>query len=144
MHGFMSERQRASFERAERERDKALAAGPPEPPLFTVTYRAEGFSEKQDASVQEVADWLRKQMLAKDAKVSVRLYEPENIVHFEIEGDTLEEVEDEDHAENTVIDLLGDGPHQLVLDGVFIEWPEADEPDWAAIAKDRRIEEDWA
>lgn len=129
---------------AQRSYDRMLAAGPPEPPLFTVTYRAEGFSEKQDASVQEVADWLRKQMLAKDAKVSVRLYEPENIVHFEIEGDTLEEVEDEDHAENTVIDLLGDGPHQLVLDGVFIEWPEADEPDWAAIAKDRRIEEGWA
>lgn len=129
---------------AQRSYDRMLAAGPPEPPLFTVTYRAEGFSEKQDASVQEVADWLRKQMLAKDAKVSVRLYEPENIVHFEIEGDTLEEVEDEDHAENTVIDVLGGGPHQLVLDGVFIEWPEADEPDWAAIAKDRRIEEGWA
>lgn len=137
---FASDRQRASFELAERERDRMLMAGPPEPPTFTVTYKAEGFSELQDASVQKVADWLRTQVQSKDAKVSAWLDEADNTVYFEVEGDTVEEVEDEDQAESSVIDVLGDGPHQLVLDGVSVEWPEPDEPDWDAIAKDRRID----
>lgn len=137
---FTSDRQRASVERAERERDRMLMAGPPEPPIFTVTYKAEGFSELQDASVQKVADWLRTRVQSKDAKVSSWLDEADNTVYFEIEGDALEEATDEDRAESTVIDMLGGGPHQLVLDGVFIEWPEPDEPDWDARAKDERAE----
>ena len=72
---FTSDRQRASIERAERERDRMLMAGPPEPATITVTYRAEGFSELQDASVQKVADWLRTKVQAKDAKVSAWLDE---------------------------------------------------------------------
>ena len=137
---FTSDRQRASIERAERERDRMLMAGPPEPATFTVTYKAEGFSELQDASVQKVADWLREQMESKDAKVSSWLDEADNTVYFEIEGDALEEVTDEDRAESTVIDMLGGGPHQLVLEGVFVTWPEPDEPDWDARAKDERAE----
>ena len=137
---FTSDRQRASIERAERERDRMLMAGPPEPATITVTYRAEGFSELQDASVQKVADWLRTKVQAKDAKVSAWLDEADNTVYFEIEGDELEAVTDEDRAESTVIDMLGGGPHQLVLDGVSVEFPQPDEPDWDARAKDERAE----
>ena len=126
MQHFASDRQRASIERAERERDRMLMAGPPEPATFTVTYKAEGFSELQDASVQKVADWLRTRVQSKDAKVSSWLDEADNTVYFEIEGDVLEEATDEDRAESTVIDMLGGGPHQLVLEGVFVTGPE----DW--------------
>ena len=144
MQHFASDRQRASIERAERERDRMLMAGPPEPPTFTVTYKAEGFSELQDASVQKVADWLRTKVQAKDAKVSAWLDEADNTVYFEVEGDTLEEVTDEDRAESDVIDMLGGGPHKLVLDFVEVTGPEPDdEPDWDARAKDERAEREF-
>lgn len=143
MMSFASDRQRASFERAEREHDRMLMAGPPEPKTFTVTYRAEGYSELQGASVEKVAAWLRTKMQSENARVSAWLDEADNTVCFEVEADTLEEVTDEDQAKDIVTDVLGGGPHQLVLDLVDVAGPEADEPDWDAITKDRRIEEDW-
>lgn len=120
---------------------------PPEIPTFTVTYRASGYSEREGASVEKVADWLRERMQDKSARVSASLdtETTPHVVCFEVSHDTVEEIEDENDAERAVLDILGGGEHQLVVDSIVIDTPEDDdEPDWLAIAKDRKIEEEWS
>lgn len=113
---------------------------PPERPIFTVDYTIEVFAEGPYESAAEVETWLRTQM---GKQGTITRLEDEETVRFRIE-DFMEEVEGEEHAADLIEDLVCGGPHSLVRDGLEITGPEVDEPDWDAIAKDRRIEEDWA
>lgn len=128
-----------TFNSADLAYDRMLAAGPPEPPLFTVSYQAQVFAEGPYDNPTQVEAWLREH-LGKQATITF-LAEDET-VHFVID-DEVEEVENEDHAREVVENLIVGGEHQLVLDGIEIQVPEPDEPDGDAIAKDRRIKEDW-
>lgn len=124
---------------AERSYDRMLAAGPPELPLFTVGYQTQVFAEGPYGSAAQVQAWLRERL---GRHAAITFLNEDETVHFAID-DEIEEVENEDHAREVVENLIGGGVHQLVLDGIEIQAPEPDEPDWDAIAKDRRIEEDW-
>ena len=138
MHGFMSERQRASFERAERERDKALAAGPPEPPTADVIVEYTVWIDREELTLPE----LIAQVGGEASFASGR-----DNGWIEVRGSTIiEEVESVEDAEEILRSLMAPMENVLDLDDLVIEVqdPTPDEPDWDAIAKDRRIEEDWA
>src|SRR5699024_2455118 len=138
MHGFMSERQRASFERAERERDKALAAGPPEPPTFDVMVEYMVWIDREECTLPD---------LIKRIGGEAHFASGRDNGWIEVKGSTLiEEVRSEEDAEEVLRSLLHPMRTVVDLDDLVIEVqdPTPDEPDWDAIAKDRRIEEDWA
>lgn len=137
---FASDRQQASSRRAERSYDRMLTAGPPEPTTATVDFRATIFAEGPYDSAAQVEAWLRER-LTKDATVTL-VSEPDNeTVIFDIE-DELEEVESVDHGTDLVNDLIVGGEHEMAIESIEIDDPEAAyEPDWDAINKDRQLDE---
>lgn len=135
---FASDRQRASFDHAQRVHERILRAGPPEPELFTVSYRTEVFAEGPYRNPEQVLAWLRQQL---GEGASITFLGEDETVRFAIE-DQVEDIEHEDHAREVIENLITGGPHQLVTDDLEIDDPTDDEPDWDAIAKDRRIDED--
>lgn len=132
---FYSRRQRASFEHAERERDKELMAGPPEEPSadVTVEYELHLHSDRPLSTLTEVlggeAHWY-----ASPSEVGWRA----------AKGSTLiEEAASYEEAEEIVQDLITEHLREYVdLDSIIAtaERIEPDEPDWMAIAKDARVE----
>lgn len=136
---FASDRQRASIERAERSYDRMLAAGPPEPPVADATVEYSMWIDREECTLKE----LTAQIGGEAHFASGR-----DNGWIEVKGSTLvEDVESAEDAEEVLRSLLA--PLGDVLDedslvttaqGPF----EIDEPDWDAIEKDRRIEEDWA
>lgn len=140
---FASDRQQASFRRAERSYDRMLAAGPPEPATATVDFRATVFAEGPYDSAEQVESWLRER-LAKDATVTLVSGPDDETVIFAIE-DEVEEAESVEHAEDLVKDLITVGDHDMALEDIEVDDPEAAyEPDWDTINKDRRLDAmDW-
>lgn len=138
---YASDRQQASFARAERSHDRMLAAGPPEPATATVSFRANVFAEGPYNSAAQVEAWLRER-LAKDATVT--LTSEDETVAFYVE-DEVEEAESVEHAQDLVNDMIIGGEHDMALADIEVDDPEeAYEPDWDAINKDRRLDAmDW-
>lgn len=135
---YASDRQQASFARAERAYDRMLAAGPPEPATETVGVRARLFAEGPYDNPDQVETWLREQLGADE---TITFIEEDDTVHFDIET-FVEEAESLDHARELFENLATGGPHDLVIEDIDIDDPEdAYEPDWDAINKDRRIDE---
>lgn len=135
---YASDRQQASFARAERAYDRMLAAGPPEPATATVDVRARLFAEGPYDNPAQVETWLREQLGADE---TITFIEEDDTVHFDIET-FVEEAESLDHARELFENLATGGPHDLVIEDIDIDDPEdAYEPDWDAINKDRRIDE---
>lgn len=128
-----------SFERAQRSYDKMLAAGPPEPPTEDVTVGYE-VALRWDQEVSILTE-----VLGGEATFAA---EPVDDAYRVAKGSTLiEEAASYEEAEEIVHDLIRKHLRHFVdLDSAEItaERFEADEPDWDAITKDRKIEEDWA
>ena len=139
MHGFMSERQRASFERAERSYDKMLAAGPPEPPVADTTVEYSVWIDREVCTLKD----LTAQIGGEAHFASGR-----DNGWIEVKGSTLvEDVESAEDAEEILRSLLAPLENVVDMDGLVTTAQdpfEVDEPDWDAIEKDRRIEEGWA
>lgn len=136
---YASDRQRASFQRAERSYDRMLAAGPPEPATATVNFRATVFAEGAYDSDAQVEAWLRER-LSKDATITLTSKPGDETVTFDVE-DELEEIESVDHGIDVVENLLTGGDHDMAVLSSEIDDPEAAyEPDWDAINKDRRLD----
>jgi len=114
--------------------------GPENIPTFTVTYRTAVIVEKTDATATEVMEYLR-DVLGKEATITGD--HDEDGLYFHI-VDEVEDVTDEDDAEAAFHALIEGNTFELVMDGFEVDEPYDDEPDWDAIAKDRRIEEDWS
>lgn len=91
---FASDRQRASFDHAQRVHERILRAGPPEPELFTVSYRTEVFAEGPYRDPEQVLAWLRQQL---GEGASITFLGEDETVRFAIE-DQIKDVEHEDHA----------------------------------------------
>lgn len=111
---------------------------PPEEPTFTVDYSTALIVENTESTATEVMTYLRN-TLGKDTTIVGD--HDEDGLYFTINGE-LEEITDDDHARDVFAGLISGSPHLLVMDGFDVTGPEADEPDWDAIAKDRRIEEE--
>lgn len=124
----------------QRDYDRMLAAGPPEDPLFTADYTTAVIVENGQSTATEVMAWLRER-LGKEATITGD--HDENGLYFHI-TDEVEGVTDEDDAEAAFHALIEGNTFELVMDGFEVDDPYDDEPDWDAIEKDRRIEEDWA
>lgn len=121
--------------------DKMLAAGPPEPPTYSVRYETEVFPEGEYLNAGQIEAYLRER-LGKSATITA--VEHDEVPRYAVE-DYVDDVEHEDDARDEVEKLIGTGgPMMLALDGITVHMPEDDEPDWDAIAKDRKIEEDWS
>lgn len=132
---YASDRQRESFERAHREHDKVLAAGPPEPPTADVTVEYTVWIDREETTLPE----LTKAVGGEAAFASGR----EN-GWIEVKGSTLvEDVESVEEAKDVLRALLDSMGDTVDMD-TLITSPqdpfEVDEPDWDAIEKDRRIE----
>lgn len=110
--------------------------GPAEAPTYTLTYRTAVIVEKADATASEVLEYLRR-VLGKNATLTGD--HDEDGLYFHI-VDEVEDVTDEEDAEAAFHALIEGNPYALVMDGFEIDEPYNDEPDWDAIAKDRRIE----
>lgn len=137
---YASDRQRASFERAQRSYDKMLAAGPPEPPTADVTVEYSVWIDRDSLTLSGL-----RQVVGGEAHFASGR-EGDLI---EVKGSTLvEDVESAEEAEEILRNLVTKHLRYLVdLDTLVVTAQdpfEADEPDWDAIEKDRRIEEDWA
>lgn len=137
---FASDRQRASFELAQRDYDRMLAAGPPEPSTEDVTVEYEVWLQKDQSLT------LLTEVLGGEAHWAGD--EPQGETHRPAAGSTLiEEAASYEEAEEILHDLMREHLRHFVdLDGLVVtaERIEPDEPDWDAIMKDRRIEEDRA
>lgn len=125
------------MERWQKSYDRMLAAGPPEPPVADVTVE---YSVWIDSDALTLSG-LRAVVGGEAAFASGR--EGDMI---EVKGSTLvEDVESAEEAEEILRNLVTKHLRYLVdLDTlvVTVEEPEADEPDWDAIEKDRRLEMD--
>lgn len=136
---FASDRQQASFDHAQRVHERILRAGPPEPELFTVTFRTTVFAEGPYKDYAQVEAWLRER-LNTDATIS--LFDEDETLIIDIE-DTIDGIADEDEAREAIENLISGGDHALVIESCEIDNPTEDEPDWDAIIKDRRIDEEF-
>lgn len=110
--------------------------GPAEEPTCTLTYRTAVIVEKADATASEVLEYLRR-VLGKNATITGD--HDEDGLYFHI-VDEAEDVRDEDDAEAAFRALIDGNTYALVMDGFEVDEPYSGEPDWDAIAKDRRIE----
>lgn len=124
-----------TFSAAERSYDRMLAVGPPEPPSFDIPVTFE--MQLRDGHLAEVTTHLGGHAFyASQAEDGFRL----------VRGETLvEEVENTLQAEDVVTSLITRHlAHLLDPDTMIIsaEPAETQEPDWDAIAKDRRLEAD--
>ena len=119
--------------------DKMLAAGPPEPRLADVTVEYSVWIDRDSLTLSGL-----RQVVGGEA----HLASGREGDMIEVKGSTLvEDVESAEEAEDILRRLLA--PLENVLDEdtlvVTVQDPfEADEPDWDAIWKDRKIEEGWA
>ncbi len=110
--------------------------GPEDTPTTTITYRTAVIVEKADSTASEVLEYLRR-VLGENATITGD--HDEDGLYFHL-VDEIDDVRDEDDAEAAFHALIEGNPYALVMDGFEIDEPYNDEPDWDAIAKDRRIE----
>lgn len=118
--------------------DRMLAAGPPDPPTVDVTVDYEVWLQK-DQPLTRLTE-----VLGGEAHWAGD--ETRRDLHRPAEGTTfVEEAASYDEAEEIVKDLVLKHLYDFVdMDtlSVIAERVEPDEPDWDAIEKDRRIEEE--
>lgn len=136
---YASERQRASVEIAERERDRILMAGPPEPRTADLTVEYEVWLQ-QDQSLSVLTEALGGSAhWAGDESPRER--------ERPAAGSTLiEEATSYEQAEEIVQNLVREHLRHFVdMDTLIVtaERIEADEPDWDARAKDERAEREF-
>lgn len=133
------------FDAAQRSYERMLAAGPPEPPLFTVGYIAEVAVGDDTTDAQKLEADLRER-LGKDVVMERLEDHPDDLVGYEVSGE-LEDIQDADDASSTFAALLVDTSDP----GIKARWsviefdasvpdPEDEEPDWYDIERDRQLE----
>lgn len=127
------------FASAQRSYERMLAAGPPEPALFTVTYTAEVICQasafNESAALLDLQERFEK-------NATITRHSDEDGVFFRVD-DELEEIDHEDSASDALNEILAekkDSPFTWELFDIDITFPEADEPDWFDIERDRQLE----
>lgn len=124
---------------AQRSYDRMLAAGPPEPATADVTVEYTVWIDRDHLTLSGL-----RQVVGGEAHFA----SGRDGDLIEVEGSTLvEDVESTEEAEEILRNLLAPLENVVDLDNLVTDAQdpfEVDEPDWDAIEKDRRIEEDWA